>query len=89
MVNGVYKKLVVSEDGKRLLGGMLVGDTSEYGSLVHLVKSGEPMPESPDQLILGPVAGVQRKGLPDTAQVCSCNNVSKRDICARSARRAF
>jgi nitrite reductase (NADH) large subunit len=79
-VKGVYKKLVVSSDGKHLLGGVLVGDTSEYGSLVQLVKSGEPMPESPERLILGAAAGAPRQSLPDTAQICSCNNVCKKDI---------
>ena len=30
---GVYKKLLFSLDGTRLLGGMLVGDASDYGTL--------------------------------------------------------
>ncbi|HEY2736143.1 MAG TPA: FAD-dependent oxidoreductase, partial [Polyangiales bacterium] len=30
-VKGIYKRLVVSEDAKRLLGGILVGDAAEYG----------------------------------------------------------
>ncbi|MGL5827930.1 MAG: FAD-dependent oxidoreductase, partial [Nocardioides sp.] len=32
-VAGVYKKLVVTDDGQRLLGGILVGDASAYGIL--------------------------------------------------------
>ena len=36
-VAGVYKKLVVSEDGTRLLGGVLVGDASAYGVLRPMV----------------------------------------------------
>ena len=36
-VTGVYKKLVVSEDGTRLLGGVLVGDASAYGVLRPMV----------------------------------------------------
>src|SRR5207237_2946125 len=35
-VRGRYEKLVVSRDGTRLLGGILVGDTSDYGRLVQL-----------------------------------------------------
>ena len=31
---GVYKKLLFSPDGKRLVGGILVGDASDYGSLM-------------------------------------------------------
>jgi nitrite reductase (NADH) large subunit len=79
-VKGVYKKLVISPDGQRLLGGMLVGDASEYASLVHLVKSGAPMLEDPERLILGGAAGAPRPSLADSAQVCSCNNVSKQAI---------
>src|SRR5206468_8169647 len=33
-VAGIYKKLVVSSDKERLLGGMLVGDASLYGQLL-------------------------------------------------------
>ena len=39
-VAGVYKKLVISEDGTRLLGGVLVGDASAYGLLRPMVASG-------------------------------------------------
>lgn len=80
-VTGVYKKLVVSEDGTRLLGGILVGDASAYGILRPMVSSGLALPANPEQLILpvGSGAGVQI-GMPDEAQVCSCNDVTKADI---------
>src|SRR5690606_13476410 len=35
LVKGIYKKLVLSNDGSRLLGGSLVGDTTEYANLHH------------------------------------------------------
>ena len=38
---GSYKKLLFNLDGTRLLGGILVGDASEYGMLSMLAKSGE------------------------------------------------
>ena len=41
---GVYKKLLFSRDGSRLLGGILVGDASDYGPLSILAKSGESRP---------------------------------------------
>ncbi|WP_416955194.1 nitrite reductase large subunit NirB [Nocardioides sp. T5] len=80
-VAGVYKKLVVSEDGTRLLGGILVGDASAYGVLRPMVSSGLALPDNPEQLILpvGTGAGIQL-GMPDEAQVCSCNDVTKADI---------
>ena len=83
-VKGVYKKLVLSEDGRALAGGILVGDASEYGQLLHLTKSAAALPEEPESLILGnrgEGAGGGVADLPDEAQVCSCNNVTKGDIC--------
>ena len=79
-VTGVYKKLVVSEEGTRLLGGILVGDASAYGVLRPMVASGIPLPDNPESLILPAGAGNAEVGLPDDAQVCSCNDVSKARI---------
>jgi nitrite reductase (NADH) large subunit len=78
-VAGVYSKLVVSDDAKRLLGGILVGDTSAYASLRPLVGSGLAM--NPAALI-GPSGGGAQIELSDEAQVCSCHAVTKRDVCA-------
>ena len=81
LVKGVYKKLVLSDDGERLLGGSLVGDSSEYAQLLHLCKSAEKLPEQPEALILGARGGAEfEMELPDSFQVCSCNNVTKGDI---------
>ncbi|AZG16666.1 nitrite reductase large subunit NirB [Cupriavidus pauculus] len=83
----VYKKLVVSDCGKYLLGGVLVGDAAEYGTLLQMMLNRIELPESPEFLIL-PSSDGQAKpalgadALPDTAQICSCNNVSKSQICA-------
>lgn len=88
-VTGVYKKLVVSEDGRTLLGGILVGDASAYGVLRPMVASGIALPDNPEDLILpaGRGGGAELgAGLPDEAQVCSCNDVSKGEIVAAVAR---
>jgi len=80
----IYKRLVVSADGKTLLGAVLVGDTSDYGNLLQLALNAIPLPENPEGLILPagsgekPVMGVE--SLPDSAQICSCFDVSKGDI---------
>ncbi|HVJ68297.1 MAG TPA: nitrite reductase large subunit NirB, partial [Caulifigura sp.] len=83
---GEYKKLFFSRDGKKLLGGILVGDASQYGTLSMLAKSGALLPCKPHELIVGNSPAATAAGgidsLPDTAQVCSCNNVSKGAICA-------
>jgi nitrite reductase (NADH) large subunit len=83
-LQGVYKKIVVSADGNLLLGGILVGDASAYGTLLQFVQNQITLPPHPEDLLLPPreggkaVLGVE--GLPETAQICSCNNVSKGQI---------
>jgi nitrite reductase (NADH) large subunit len=69
----LYKKLVVNEDGSRVLGAVLVGDTEAYGTCLQSMLNDLPLPERPEDLILA---------APTDAQVCSCNNVSKSAICA-------
>jgi len=81
--DNVYKKIVVSQDGKTLLGAVLVGDTSEYDALLQYALNGIDLPENPDALILPsmgdkPTLGVD--ALPETATICSCLNVTKGDI---------
>lgn len=83
----IYKKIVVSADGKTLLGGVLVGDSSEYSLLLQMMLNGMALPDAPETLILPQSAGAPSKALgvaalPDSAQVCSCHNVTKGDICA-------
>jgi len=80
---GVYKKLVVAEDRKQLLGAILVGDAADYGTLLQLALNPMPLPEHPEELILP--ARVARKGLgiellPESALICSCNSVTKKQI---------
>jgi nitrite reductase (NADH) large subunit len=82
----VYKKIVVSECGKYLLGAVLVGDVSEYGTLLQMMLNRIALPEDPEFLILPSSDGKAKPGLgvdalPASAQICSCNNVSKGDIC--------
>ncbi|MFL6604423.1 MAG: nitrite reductase large subunit NirB [Steroidobacteraceae bacterium] len=84
----VYKKLVVNEDGSRLLGAVLVGDTDDYGTWLQTMLNGLPLPEHPEDLILPPRAGATHSAggglaaLPADAQICSCNNISKGNLCA-------
>ncbi|MBW2421030.1 MAG: nitrite reductase small subunit NirD [Deltaproteobacteria bacterium] len=82
-VAGVYQKLAVTADGARLLGGILVGDTEPYASLVRNMRERAPVPPRPHQLLTGiPDARSDTGNLPDEAQICSCSNVSKGDILA-------
>ena len=83
----VYKKIVVSADGKHLLGAVLVGNADEYGTLLQMALNSIALPADPEFLILPASDGKAKPGLgadalPDSAQICSCNNVSKGQICA-------
>lgn len=82
----VYRKLVTDEDGRRLLGGILVGDAASFGEWVQTMLNGVPLPENPEELIVPPPAASRPPApglaaLPAQAQICSCNNVSKGAIC--------
>jgi nitrite reductase (NADH) large subunit len=86
----VYKKLVVSGDRKSLLGAILLGDASDYGTLLQFVLNSMPLPAQPEHLILPAGRSAAAKGLgvellPDAALVCSCNGVSKGALCAAIA----
>lgn len=84
-VAGTYKKLVVDAEGKYLLGGILVGDATVYGTLLQLMQNQMALPPHPEDLILPPRSGgamaMGVEQFPDTAQICSCNNVTKGQIC--------
>ncbi len=86
----IYKKIVVSADGKQLLGAVLVGNADEYGTLLQMALNGIALPADPEFLILPAGDGKAKPGLgpdalPDSAQICSCNNVSKGQIAAAVA----
>ena len=84
-INGTYAKLVLSDDAATLLGGVLVGDASSYGLLRPLV--GSTLPGDPVALI-APASDAQPIGvgaLGDDAQICSCNSVTKGELCAAIA----
>ena len=75
---GVYQKLLFDREVKRLVGGILVGDASAYLPLQSHARTGASLPGHPRELLFGEaVAGASAADLPDAAQICSCNNVTK------------
>ncbi|HXV93970.1 MAG TPA: nitrite reductase large subunit NirB [Pseudonocardia sp.] len=82
-VAGTYSKLVVSDDARTLLGGVLVGDASKYAALRPLV--GSVLPADPVAMIAPGGVDVGADALPDSAQICSCNAVTKGAICGAIA----
>ncbi|MBQ4832547.1 nitrite reductase large subunit NirB [Pseudoalteromonas sp. MMG010] len=82
-IRDCYKKIVLNESGSKLLGAVLVGDTSDYDTLLQYMLNDMDLPENPECLILpstGEAPALAGNALPDTATICSCHNVSKGDI---------
>lgn len=80
---GLYKKIVTSGDGKHLLGAILVGDNSDYDTLLQYYLNDIALPAEPDSLILPSADAAPKLGpdaLPDSATICSCMNVTKGSI---------
>src|SRR6185436_9783362 len=84
---GIYKRINITEDGKQLLGGILIGDAVQYNMLLQTVKNKIVLPPNPEDVILGSRGGEKEGGagvlsLPDEALVCSCESVTKGTICS-------
>ncbi len=83
--NAIYRRLVISADGRKVLGAVLVGDNSYYDTLLQYAQNGIAPPADPASLILPKTGGAPALGveaLPETATICSCHNVSKATLCA-------
>jgi nitrite reductase (NADH) large subunit len=84
---GIYKRINISNDGKYLLGGILIGEAEAYNMLLQTVNNKIALPPNPEDLILGSRGGSSQTenaglaGLPDDALICSCEGVSKGTIC--------
>ncbi|MBS0640566.1 MAG: NAD(P)/FAD-dependent oxidoreductase, partial [Proteobacteria bacterium] len=81
---GVHKKLVIRND--KLIGAVLYGEVKDSAWYFDLIRSGTDISELRDTLVFGPsVGGGEAPGveaLPDTAEICGCNGVSKGKILA-------
>ena len=85
-LSGIYKRINITKDSKTLLGGILVGDSSDYNALFQIYSNAMPLPKNPENLILGSRDGEtfsfgSAMDLPDSAIICSCENVTKGTIC--------
>jgi nitrite reductase (NADH) large subunit len=83
---GIYKRVNISKDGKYLLGGILIGDADNYNMLLQTVNNKLVLPADPEDIILGARGGSEGgegvMSLPDDALICSCEAVSKGNICS-------
>lgn len=79
--NQVYKKYIFTEDGKYLLGGMMIGDTKDYVKLVPMVTKQKALECPPSEFIIGSNKGDEGDDdLDEETQICSCHNVTKGDV---------
>lgn len=75
---GIYKKLIVRNG--QLAGAMLLGDAQAAPALLQAFDRGSLLPENRAELLfplMGDVAQQSAIDLPDEAQICNCNGVSK------------
>ena len=75
---GVYKKLIVRNG--RLVGAILLGDGLTTPAVLQAFDRSELLPDSRASLLFPGTGGAARidvEELPDTAQVCNCNGVTK------------
>jgi len=86
-LRGVHRRLVLRRN--KLAGLVLYGDTADSGWYFDLLRSNTEITALRDSLIFGPegsdgaVSGVD--ALPDTAEICGCNGVSKGSVLAAIA----
>ncbi|HKG07553.1 MAG TPA: nitrite reductase large subunit NirB, partial [Pedobacter sp.] len=83
---GTYKRINISNDGQYLLGGILIGDAAAYNMLLQTTNNKIILPPNPEDLILGSRGGAEPAGagitgLPEEALICSCEGITKGDIC--------
>ncbi|GAA5939388.1 uncharacterized protein JCM15063_004507 [Sporobolomyces koalae] len=78
-LGSTYKKFIFTADGSRLVGGILIGDTSAFTKLVSLVKKKKKLDVSPSSFILGKKGSDEDEAgdLADDDVVCSCHGTTK------------
>ena len=84
---GLYKKLVLKDD--KLVGACLYGNTVDGSWYFKLLRDGRPVSDLRDKLMFGESnigdsghAGQNKAAsMPDDAEVCGCNGVTKGTIC--------
>ena len=85
--SGIYKKLVIKDD--KLIGACLYGDTVDGSWYFKLLRNGRNVSDIRDKLMFGEsnIGDTGHEGhssaatMPDIAEVCGCNGVSKGAIC--------
>ena len=86
-MRGIYKRINITQDGKYLLGGILIGDAEAYNMLLQTTKNKVILPLNPEDVILGARGGAEGDAgagvgsLPEEAMICSCEGITKGQVC--------
>src|SRR5439155_1516762 len=67
----------------KLHGAILLGDAGAADLLIQMFLNEQTVPENRSDLLFGEIKGsafIQAADLPDNAQICNCNGVSKKTI---------
>ncbi len=78
---GMYKKLIIRDE--RIAGAILLGEVESAGTLMQMFMGNMKVPERRADMLFGAPSGVsllKAADLPDNAQICNCNGVSKKQI---------
>lgn len=78
---GIYKKLIVRQN--KVHGAILLGDTENADQLMQLFLRDLGLPQNRAEVLFGNVAAstlVNAADLPESAQICNCNGVCKKEI---------
>lgn len=89
---GIYKKIIVRDNV--LVGAILLGDTSKAPYLIQSFDRGTVMPDERASVFFdmgSPAVQTTMIEMPDAAQVCNCNGVSKGQIkkCVEGGKRSL
>lgn len=79
----VYKKVVTDETGEFLIGAVLIGDSTEYDSLLFQCLNRVPLTDTPESLIVPALQGPIKNpadDMPESTFICTCNLVTKGTI---------
>ena len=78
---GVYKKLIIRDE--TIAGAILLGELESASTLLQMFVAGTKVPARRADLLFGAPTGASLLNvadLPDNAQICNCNGVSKGSI---------
>ena len=81
-VRDAYKKIVVDATGKRLIGGVLVGDTGDLTRLAGILGIDDALPD-PAAAVFAPAATTT--AATPAMRICTCNDVTRGALCAAIA----